>query len=177
MKKLITILLGALAAVTAASAQTTTTTDSGLGLYVRPAAVLAFPGHFDTAGGGSIAIGTTIARVHTIEVQAIRFSSRDSGEKVTFTPMLVNYDYHFVTRTPVTFNVGASVGATYEEAKYWWWHQNATAFTAGIRAGVAYAVTKDISIHGDITSLEVTGTDVVTSGGMALVSAGVTFHF
>ncbi len=146
--------------------------------YAQPSVVVAFPGDFDTAAGGALALGVTVDGVHSVEAEVIHFKSGIGATDVTFTPLLATYKYGFKLPHKITIQVGGSVGATKERASvYWRSDENKTAFTYGATGGVSYALTERVSVVGSVLVLGLEKTTITTSGSIAIVTAGVNFRF
>lgn len=177
MKKLTTLILGLCAGIFTMSAQAQTSTDAGAKLYARPELVVAFPGHFDTAVGGGLALGYSIVRAQAVEVEAIAFSSKDSGYKVKFLPVVGSYIYSLKLNSDLQVKFGGSIGATWEKADYYWYDQSTSTFTIGARAGLSYGLAKNVSLDLDASLLHLNETSIVTSGNIVLTTIGVNFRF
>lgn len=186
MKTTRLVVLGLLTAATIASAQTSAPAHSRVGVYTQASAVLAFPGDFDTAAGGALALGISLDRVHSLEAEVIHFKSSDNGEDVEFTPILATYHYRLPVAPKWTLKLGGSVGATKLSGEWyffgpyfpgWWVSESDTALTYGASAGVSYAMTDRLSLDGTLKALRMEETDLTTAGGIALVSVGVNFRF
>ncbi len=177
MNKISVLVLGLLAAVSTASAQTAASFSSRMKFYAQPSVVVAFPGDFDTAAGGALALGVTVDGVHSVEAEVIRFKSGLGSTDVTFTPILATYKYRIALAHKLSIKVGASVGSTKERAQAWWGDEEQTAFTYGVVGGVSYAYTDHISFDGNVLALRLDDTNITTSGNIAIVTAGVNFRF
>jgi len=177
MKKISVIVLGLLAVVSTASAQTQTPTSPSVVFYAQPSVVVAFPGHFDTAAGGALALGVAVNRVHSIEVEVISFRSRDSWLRVTFTPLLATYKYRVALTDKLSLKAGASIGTTFEKTNYYWYRESQSAFTAGFVGGVSYALTDRLSFEANVDALRLNKTDFTTSGSIAIVALGLNCRF
>jgi hypothetical protein len=175
MKKSIALVLGIFGAAIAASAQTPVTTGEETMFYARPAVVFAFPGNFDSATGGALALGAEFKGGHSVEAEYTYFKSADGPVTVKFAPILANYDYRF-GHGQLGLTVGVSVGATNEKANMWWYTNTASAFTYGLRTGLSYDFTHRISFDAHITTLHLENTSITTAGNMALVRLGVNFR-
>ena len=177
MKKLTTLLLGLCAAISTMSAQAQTSTDSDAKLYARPEVVIAFPGHFDTAVGGGLAVGYTVFKAQSVEAEAIAFSSKDGGYKVKFLPVLGSYVYSLKCNPDLHVRFGASIGATFEKADYFSYSHSTSAFTFGGRFGLSYGLAKNISLDLDASLLHLEETSITSKGNIVLTTAGVNFRF
>jgi len=177
MKKLTALMLGLCAAISTMSAQAQTSPERDAKLYARPELVIAFPGDFDNAVGGGLALGYSIAKAHAVEVEAIYFSSKDGYTTVKFMPVVGSYIYSLRLDPRFSLKVGASIGATYEKADYYWAHENTSAFTFGARAGLAYTLAKNVSLDLDVSALRLNETSITTSGNIVLTTLGVNFRF
>ena len=178
MKNISVLVLALLTAVTTASAQTPVSVSSRVDFYAQASAVVAFPGDFDTAAGGAVAVGVSLDKVHSLEAQVIRFKSEEGLLDVTFTPILATYKYRIPLAHKLSLKVGGSVGATKERAQhYWWGEENQTAFTYGATGGVSYAFSDHVSFDGNVLALRMENTNITTAGSIAIVTAGVTFRF
>src|ERR1043166_9188828 len=111
-KNILWSLLTALVAVSAARAQSTSTTESSATkFYIEPSLVVAFPGKFDTAVGGGFATGANFARHHCVEAEVIYFSSSQYYYyKIDFMPILVSYKYEIPLNPTLSVYAGGSVG-------------------------------------------------------------------
>lgn len=178
MNKFSILAIGLLAAVSTASAQNAASVSSRMKFYAQPSVVVAFPGDFDTAAGGALALGVTVDGVHSVEAEVIYFKSGIGSTDVTFMPLLATYKYGIKLNQKLTLQVGGSIGATRESASFYWYSdQNKTAFTYGATGGVSYALTDRVSVVGNALVLGLENTTITTSGSIAIVTAGVNFRF
>jgi hypothetical protein len=184
MNKFSFLVLSFLAAVSTASAQTAPSPaqtppslSSRVAFFAQPSVVVAFPGDFDTAAGGALALGLTLNRVHSLEVEVIRFESGLNSVDVTFMPILATYKYRIQLAKKLSLKVGGSIGATRETAQFWWGDHNQTAFTFGAVGGISYALNERVSLDGNVLALRLEETDITSSGNIAIITAGVNFRF
>lgn len=181
------VALALFTAVSMASAETSENAPSRWSIYARASAVVAFPGDFDTAAGGALAVGVSLDRVHSLEAEIIHFNSSDGGEDVNFTPILATYHYSLPVAPKLTLKLGGSVGATRESSEWYWsgtfyggsghYKMSDTALTYGASAGISYAWTERLSFDGTVKALRMEKTDLTTAGGIAIVTLGVNFRF
>lgn len=178
-KKLASMIIAGLAlAASCARAELAAPAATDWTVYAEPAVVAAFPGDFENAVGGALAVGTTYKGRHSIEADYIWFKSKEWPADVTFTPILATYKYAVPMSGPWSLTAGAAVGATHERAKsYYWGSWSQTAFTYGLVAGGAYALTSHWSVNVDAWVLRLDATNITTSGNIVLVTAGVSYRF
>jgi len=184
-KKIGTLLVGALVAVSAPLAQAQSRTTGGAEFYAQPSAIVAFPGSdFDVAAGGALALGVTLNRVNSFELEIIHFQTQeknDSSAKVKFTPIMLGYKYRIPLRPQLSLQVGASVGALLENARvihyYWGYTGNQTALAGGVQGGIVYALAEKVSLDLSARVQYSAKTDITTAGNMAMIGVGLNFRF
>jgi hypothetical protein len=180
--------IGFLATAVAVAAQTQPLPSASVAYYVEPSAVIAFPGHFDNAVGGALALGATINNVHSIEADVISFKTKADGEDFTFTPVLATYKYRFPLNGELSLMAGASVGATFEKNDYlysgmfmgggsFYIHDRQTAFTSGLVGGISYVFSDHVSLDANAHLLRLEKTGFTTGGNMLLITVGLKFRF
>lgn len=159
--------------------------------YAQPSVVIAYPGDFDNAAGGALALGLTINHVHSFEAEVISFKTSGGSDDFTFTPLLATYKYSFVLNGNLSLMAGASIGATFEKMDYEVGpfpgippglgpqrsSMSETTFTSGLLGGVAYALNPHVSLDANAHLLRLEKTDITTAGNMVLVTLGVKFRF
>jgi hypothetical protein len=186
------IVIGMLATATAVSAQTQVAASRSIAFYATPSVVIAFPGDFDRAAGGALALGATINNVHSIEAEVMSFKTNESSsEDFTFTPVLATYKYTFVLNGKISLMAGASLGATFEKTEYFvgpfpgippdlsggHYRISETAFTSGLLGGITYVLNSRVSLDANAHVLRLEETDVTTAGSMVLITLGVKVRF
>jgi opacity protein-like surface antigen len=151
--------------------------------YADASVIGAFPGEgLGNAAGEGLAIGVTLHQVHSIEAEVMHFkSSAGSGANIKFIPILATYKYAIPLAPKLSVNAGASVGVMHERAHRpgWGWLNGGSdnAFAYGLSAGIAYDLTETIALTGSVRTLQLASTDYTTSGGITIISGGLSFRF
>jgi hypothetical protein len=185
------ILIGFLAMASAVAAQTPPSASPGVSYYAVPSVVIAFPGDFDRAVGGALALGATINNVHSIEAEVMSFKTNLYSDDFRFTPVLATYKYNFVLQNKIALVIGGSLGATFEKAEYFVPYgpgappgssgyvssASQTAFTSGVLGGVSYPLNNRVRLDANAHLLRLEKTDFTTSGNMVLVTLGAKIQF
>lgn len=186
------VIIGILATASAVSAQTQAQASRSVAFYATPSVVIAFPGDFDNAVGGALALGATINNVHSIEAEVISFKTNEGGsDDFKFTPLLATYKYSFVINSKISLIAGASIGATFEKAELdvgpvpllppgqsaGRYSISDTAFTSGLIAGISYGFSSRVSLDANAHVLRLEKTDITTAGRMVLVTLGLKVRF
>jgi hypothetical protein len=186
------IVIGILTSALAIAARAQSSATPGAVFYATPSVVVAFPGDFDKAVGGAVALGATLKNVHSIEADVMSFKTNEGGaDDFKFTPVLATYKYHFILKGGVSLMAGASLGATFEKTEYVvgpfpgslpgssndTYTRSETAFTSGLVGGVCYELNSNVSLDANVHLLRLEETTITTAGNMVLVTLGVKIRF
>lgn len=153
---------------------------SAVQFSLRPSVVVAFPGSdFKTAVGGGLAVGASIQRTHDFELEGIRFqtnAAQFSDLHFNFTPVLASYTYNFWTGN-LDVKFGAAAGSTFEEASFFSFTERASAFTYGLRTGLAFRLGPFAALEAKASVFHLNETDLTDAGRLILVDVGAQFRF
>jgi len=183
MKKLLVISTLLLAAC---CARAQNSTMAGVRFYAQPSVVYVFPGDFKNATGEAIALGALINDQHSLEVEAIWFSTHDKSNtfiKVDFMPLLATYKYHFPSHNGVSGYFGAAAGSTSEHLTADFgsilgsYKTSSTVFTYGLQAGVTYALGSSVDLDFGGKVLRMNQSGITTEGNISMLTAGLRFRF
>ena len=184
-KKIGALLLGALVAVSVPLAESQARTTGGLTYYAQPSVIVAFPGSdFDTAVGGALALGVNLNAANSFELEVTNFQTQAknySWVKFKFTPVMLGYKYRIPLAQNLSWQVGASVGAMFENARVdyfsWGYTGNQTALAGGLQSGIVYAINESVSLDLGVKVQYSANTDITTAGSMTMINLGLKFRF